>query len=137
MKQTSYRIRCTGILCQPLIIIIICVILRLDGVLRITQQLQNRNEQNHLHVACSDDLVEAMTAAKKEIDGDTEMEAEDDSDGGEAEMPVDATVDERKQIYVLNLVDAGYDETLVIRSLQYVDPEDVTAGENIHSYLRN
>lgn len=78
-----------------------------------------------------------MTAAKKEIDGDTEMEAEDDSDGGEAEMPVDATVDERKQIYVLNLVDAGYDETLAIRSLQYVDPEDVTAGENNHSYLRN
>lgn len=83
-------------------------------------------------LACTDDLVEAMTAAKKEIDGDTEMEAENDSDCSDAEMSVDATVDEWKQKYVHNLVDAGYDVNLVIRSLQYVDPEDVTAGENIH-----
>ncbi|XP_053396009.1 E3 ubiquitin-protein ligase rnf213-alpha-like [Mercenaria mercenaria] len=77
-----------------------------------------------------DDLLEAMAAAKEEIDGDTEMEAEDEgnSDDNEAEMLANATDDEKKQNFVQELVQAGYDEALAVRALEFIDPEDVTAG---------
>ncbi|XP_053396010.1 E3 ubiquitin-protein ligase rnf213-alpha-like [Mercenaria mercenaria] len=77
-----------------------------------------------------DDLLEAMAAAKEEIDGDAEMEEESGNDSGtdEVEMGADATDDEKKQNFVHELVQAGYEEALAIRALEYIDPEDVTAG---------
>ncbi|XP_060561077.1 E3 ubiquitin-protein ligase RNF213-like, partial [Ruditapes philippinarum] len=77
-----------------------------------------------------DDLIEAMAAAKEEIDGDVDMEAvgenADDDEGDE--MPADATEDEKRQNFIQELVVAGYDEALALRALQFMGPEDVTAG---------
>ncbi|XP_053390338.1 E3 ubiquitin-protein ligase rnf213-alpha-like, partial [Mercenaria mercenaria] len=77
-----------------------------------------------------DDLLEAMAAAKEEIEGDADMEAEEDVDSNneEAETVEDSTEDEKKQSFVHELVQAGYEEALAVRALEFVDPEDVTAG---------
>jgi uncharacterized UBP type Zn finger protein len=73
-----------------------------------------------------------MAAAKEEIDGDVDMEAvgenADDDEGDE--MPADATEDEKRQNFIQELVVAGYDEALALRALQFMGPEDVTAGNN-------
>lgn len=73
-----------------------------------------------------------MDAAKEEIEGDVEMEPEiDEDDGGNEEMEdnANATEVEKRQNFVKELVQAGYDEGLAIRALQFIDPEDVTAGK--------
>ncbi|XP_053396335.1 E3 ubiquitin-protein ligase rnf213-alpha-like isoform X2 [Mercenaria mercenaria] len=77
-----------------------------------------------------DDLLEAMAAAKEEIDGDAEMEEESGNDSGtdEVEMAADATDDEKKQNFVHELVLSGYEEALAFRALEFINPEDVTAG---------
>ncbi|XP_053396346.1 E3 ubiquitin-protein ligase rnf213-alpha-like isoform X3 [Mercenaria mercenaria] len=77
-----------------------------------------------------DDLLEAMAAAKEEIEGDAEIEVEEDgdSDNEEAETVEDSIEDEKKQSFVHELVQAGYEEARAIRALEFVDPEDVTAG---------
>ncbi|XP_060586365.1 E3 ubiquitin-protein ligase rnf213-alpha-like [Ruditapes philippinarum] len=77
-----------------------------------------------------DDLIEAMAAAKEEIDGDVDMEAvggNADDDEGE-DMPTDATEDEKRQNFIQELVIAGFDEALALRALQFISPDDVTAG---------
>lgn len=71
-----------------------------------------------------------MTAAKSEIEGDDNMEFSvediDDSEDTQAE----ATLDEKKRHFIQELVDAGYEEALVIRALEFVDSYDVTEGKN-------
>lgn len=72
-----------------------------------------------------------MAAAKEEIEGDVEMEPEIEDDGVNEEMEdnANATEVEKGQNFVKELVEAGYDQGLAIRALQFIDPEDVTAGK--------
>lgn len=58
------------------------------------------------------------------------METAEDhtSDRGLTEMPTCVTMDEKRQRFISELKEAGYDEALAIRALDVVDPEDVTQG---------
>ncbi|XP_060597648.1 E3 ubiquitin-protein ligase rnf213-alpha-like, partial [Ruditapes philippinarum] len=75
-----------------------------------------------------DDLLDSMTSAKEEIERGAVMEAEEERDQEEANTLTDSTEDEKKQNFVQELIQAGYEQTLAIKALDFVDPDDVTAG---------
>jgi predicted Ser/Thr protein kinase len=69
-----------------------------------------------------------MTSAKEEIERGAVMEAEEEQGQEEANILTDTSEDEKKQNFVQELIQAGYEQTLAIKALDFVDPDDVTAG---------
>ena len=71
-----------------------------------------------------------MAAAKEEIESEVDMEAEEEQDSNreEGDNAKDSTEDEKKQKFVQEMVEAGYEEALAIRALGFFDVDDSTAG---------
>ncbi|XP_060599995.1 E3 ubiquitin-protein ligase RNF213-like [Ruditapes philippinarum] len=72
---------------------------------------------------CShDDLVEAMIDAKEDI---SESKHQDEHENNDVQENCE---DEKKNIFVEEIVNAGYDLELAIKALDHVDPEDISEG---------
>lgn len=76
------------------------------------------------------DLIEAMTAAKEEIEKELLIEAvrEEVNQGEATEIKADESEEGRGQKFILELVEAGCNETLAYKALEILGPEDVTQG---------
>jgi hypoxanthine phosphoribosyltransferase len=73
-------------------------------------------------ISSVDDLVEAMIAAKEDI---SESNHQDEQENNDVQENCE---DEKKNIFVEEIVNAGYDLELAIKALDHVDPEDISEG---------
>ncbi|XP_053388233.1 E3 ubiquitin-protein ligase rnf213-alpha-like, partial [Mercenaria mercenaria] len=73
------------------------------------------------------DLMEAMVAAKDEIDG-RNLQTEDGHQSETDYADDNGIQDEKRIIFIKELVRSGYDEALAVEALEHVDPEDIPQG---------
>ncbi|XP_053396012.1 E3 ubiquitin-protein ligase rnf213-alpha-like [Mercenaria mercenaria] len=73
------------------------------------------------------DVLQAMQSAKEEVDRKDHMETETSFDANQSEHTKHEN-DEKIQTFIRSLVDAGLDETMAIKALNHVDPDDISQG---------
>lgn len=79
-------------------------------------------------MSSTDDLLQAMKAAKKEIENKEVALEHADDECTTSPKDDNTREDIQSQTFIRELIESGFDKDLAVQALQHVDPNDIDDG---------